>query len=111
LDVNLLDQRGEVVDVVSPYTQMQGHPTYVYGLTEAAHRHRMILVETMLAVGFSNCRDEWWHYSYGDAGWAVRTGETECFYGKLDMDPENFAEQEKEWISRMTTRENPFLKG
>ena len=20
----------------------------------------------------SNCRDEWWHYSYGDAGWAVR---------------------------------------
>lgn len=45
---------------------------------------RMILVETMLSVGFSNCRDEYWHYSYGDSGWAVRVGQTECCYGAID---------------------------
>jgi len=43
--------------------------------------NRTILVETMLEVDFSNCRDEWWQYSWGDAGWAVRMSETECFYG------------------------------
>lgn len=42
---------------------------------------RMMLLETMLGVGFSNCRDEYWHYSYGDSGWAVRVGEKECPYG------------------------------
>src|SRR5262249_28504890 len=28
-----------------------------------------------------NCRDEFWHYSWGDSAWAVRVGESECPYG------------------------------
>jgi D-alanyl-D-alanine dipeptidase len=35
----------------------------------------------MLDVGFSNCRDEYWHYSFGDSAWAVRIGASECPYG------------------------------
>lgn len=42
---------------------------------------RMLLLKTMLEVGFSNCRDEYWHFSYGDSGWAVRVGVKECPYG------------------------------
>lgn len=47
---------------------------------------RMILVETMLGVGFSNCRDEYWHFSYGDSGWAVRANKSECCYGIAELD-------------------------
>ena len=41
----------------------------------------MVMVEAMLGAGFSNCSDEYWHYSYGDSAWAVRVGETNCPYG------------------------------
>lgn len=109
VDLNLLDARGEILDVSAPYSRFEGAPTYVFGLEPEAERLRMILVSTLLNVGFSNCRDEWWHYSYGDAGWAVRMGESDCFYGKVDLEPGLYAEQEKEWIERMKERENPFL--
>jgi len=46
---------------------------------------RMMLVEAMFSVGFSNVRDEYWHYSYGDSGWAVRVGEKECPYGIIEL--------------------------
>ncbi len=110
VDVWLVTPSGESIDVVSPYDRFGAAPTYTLGLSEAAHRNRTILVETMLGAGFSNCRDEWWHYSWGDAGWAVRTGETECCYGRVDLPLEAYAEQEKQWIAAMATRENPFLE-
>lgn len=109
VDVNLIDAETlESVDVTSPFERLAGAPTYVFGLSEEALRNRMVLVEAMLAVGFSNCRDEWWHYSYGDAGWAVRLDKKECFYGKVELDPSLYAKQEEEWIERMKERENPF---
>ena len=63
----------------------------------------------MLNAGFSNCRDEWWHYSYGDAGWAVRFGLKECFYGLIHLEPELFAGLEAEHIESMKDRTNSFL--
>lgn len=108
VDVNLLDASGEVLDVISPFERLEGAPTYVYGLTPEAQANRMVLVEAMLGAGFSNCRDEWWHYSYGDAGWAVRTDLDECFYGKVELASEFYACQEEEWQERMKDRENPF---
>ncbi|MES1228231.1 MAG: M15 family metallopeptidase, partial [Armatimonadota bacterium] len=93
VDVWLLTPDGETADTTSPFARLDGAPTYVYGLKPEAHANRMRLVEAMLSSGFSNCRDEWWHYSYGDAGWAVRTGLTECFYGRIDMPEEVYAEK------------------
>lgn len=55
--------------------------TWAPHLDPVAKKLRMMLVETMLKVGFSNCRDEYWHFSFGDSGWAVRVGVTECPYG------------------------------
>jgi len=46
---------------------------------------RMLLIKTMLGVGFTNCRDEYWHFSYGDSGWAVRAGVKDCCYGVIDL--------------------------
>jgi len=109
VDVYLVTPEGETVDTTSPYPRLRGAPTYVFGLNPEAHANRMRLVEAMLGAGFSNCRDEWWHYSYGDAGWAVRTGEDACFYGRIDMAEEIYAAQMDAWEEMVLKRGNPFL--
>lgn len=110
VDVWLFDDNNEEIDVTSPFERLAGAPTYVFGLEAQAQKNRMILVEAMLAVGFSNCRDEWWHYSYGDAGWAVRMDLKECFYGRIDLDPGLYADNEAEWNEKLLSRVNPFLQ-
>ena len=84
VDVKLLSPHGKLVDVLSPYTGWQAAPTWVTGLTPRAQKFRLILVQSMLDAGFSNCQDEYWHYSYGDAAWAVRTGTSYCIYGLIE---------------------------
>jgi D-alanyl-D-alanine dipeptidase len=108
VDVWLVDENGEEIDVSSPFDRFKSAPTYSLELSENATRNRMILVDAMLGAGFSNCRDEWWHYSYGDAGYAVRMGLKECSYGLIELDPELYAEQEALWIEAVKTRQSPF---
>lgn len=97
LDVWLVDQNYERIDVSSPYTFAQSAATYSLGLSQDAQKNREILVNAMLDSGFSNCRDEFWHYSYGDAGWAVRIGESQCFYGMVNLPDNQYAHHEKIW--------------
>lgn len=109
VDVWLINDEGEPYDVTSPYSWIDSTPTYVFGLTPEAQVNRMIVVDTMLAAGFSNCRDEWWHYSWGDAAWAVRTGETTCPYGTARLDLEHYGHLEYEHAEHMANRPNPFI--
>lgn len=109
VDVWLVDDAGEIIDVSSPYERFQAAPTYSFGLSETASRNRTILIEAMLGAGFSNCRDEWWHYSWGDAGWAVRMGETECVYGLAHLERHLYEELENMHVESMKERVNPFL--
>jgi len=109
VDVWLVDDNGETIDVSSPYDRFEGAPTYSIGLSETAKKNRDILTGAMLSVGFSNCRDEWWHYSFGDAGWAVRLGFAECRYGLARLEPSLYAELEEIHKIETTKRPNPFL--
>jgi D-alanyl-D-alanine dipeptidase len=59
----------------------------------------MILHDAMLNAGFSNCRDEWWHYSYGDAGWAVRTGRSICMFGYVEPAEPEYREADETFIN------------
>ena len=109
VDVWLAGPDGEALDVWSPYDRWQAAPTYALGLDPEPQRLRDLLLGAMLGAGFSNCRDEWWHYSFGDAGWAVRTGETECRYGLVELDPALYAvEKEALWIEAFKDRTSPF---
>lgn len=110
LDVILVNVEGEPLDMSSPYTRFQAAPTYSLGLSDTARRNREMLVSAMLGAGFSNCRDEWWHYSYGDAGWAVRTGATACMYGLTELPEELYQEQQEAWLRALAERTNPFLE-
>ena len=80
-DVGLLDPDGVALDMIAPTEGWQAAATWSEKIGPEAKRSRMLMVEAMLGAGFSNCRDEYWHYSWGDSAWAVRHGEKECPYG------------------------------
>ena len=109
VDLYLVDAENEELDVCSPYDRWTSSATYSLGLDDKAAYHRGLLVNTMLEAGFSNCRDEWWHYSYGDAGWAVRLGFDECQYGIAHLPIHLYAEQEAISEQYFVNRPNPFL--
>ncbi len=81
VDVGLLDPAGEDLDLIAPTKGWEAAATWSDKISPEAKRNRMLMVNAMLDAGFSNCRDEYWHYSYGDSAWAVRVGVTECPYG------------------------------
>ena len=90
VDVALLGPDGKVMDMTSPTEGWVAAYTWSDLISSEAKRNRMMMVEAMLNAGFSNCRDEFWHYSWGDSAWAVRVGEKECPYGLLDPPHEFF---------------------
>ena len=81
VDVILVDLNNAPIDVTSPTVGWDAAYTWSDKLSAEAKSNRMLMVEAMLSAGYSNCRDEYWHYSWGDSAWAVRVGETECHYG------------------------------
>ena len=66
VDVNLLGPDGEPVDLLGPTKGWEAAYTWSDKIGDTAKSNRMLMVEAMLAAGFSNCRDEYWHYSWGE---------------------------------------------
>jgi D-alanyl-D-alanine dipeptidase len=84
VDVTLLGPDGEPLDMTSARREGRStDATYSADLTETARAHRALLIRVMTLAGFSNCYDEWWHWSYGDAGWASRLNRPHALYGKV----------------------------
>ena len=81
VDVGLLDPEGNSLDMIAPTEGWEAAYTWSDKISPEAKANRMTMVEAMLGAGFSNCRDEYWHYSWGDSAWAVRVGVQECPYG------------------------------
>ncbi len=81
IDVGINDPDGNALDMIAPTKGWEAAYTWSDLLSPEAKANRMRMIEAMLGAGFSNCRDEYWHYSYGDSAWAVRVGERECPYG------------------------------
>jgi len=81
VDVGLLGPDGNPLDMTAPTEGWEAAYTWSDKIGPEAKANRMLMVEAMLGAGFSNCRDEFWHYSWGDSAWAVRVGETQCPYG------------------------------
>ncbi|QQG49662.1 MAG: D-alanyl-D-alanine carboxypeptidase family protein [Candidatus Berkelbacteria bacterium] len=70
---------------LSDVTKWKLGATWATHLSPEMREYRTILIKAMYGVGFSNCRDEYWHFSYGDSGWAVRVGKKECPYGRAEV--------------------------
>jgi D-alanyl-D-alanine dipeptidase len=85
VDLELADESGAVLDFTSPFTlgDPRQAPLESSGLSEAARANRRLLADALTAAGLTNYDEEWWHWSYGDQGWALRTGSPEASYGPV----------------------------
>jgi D-alanyl-D-alanine dipeptidase len=74
VDVVLVDVDERRLDHHSPYKPWdpRSYAAVVKGLSPEAKRNRATLREAMLGAGFTNYPSEYWHWSYGDQGWAYR---------------------------------------
>ena len=86
MDLMLYTIDGVPLDVQSPYgtTDHAGFITAAPNLTDEARRNRAILVETLATEGITNYPSEYWHFSYGDQGWAYRGGHEAALYGAIE---------------------------
>ncbi len=88
VDLSLIDEAGQELDFVSPCElKITNAPTWSEDVSATVRAHRELLIRVMEAQGFRNYPQEWWHYSFGDSGWAVRTGRRTCPYGAIDPPP------------------------
>lgn len=75
----------EFVDMTSPYEWDEtSAPTAVQGLSGDARRNREYWIKTLSKTGLTNYAGEWWHWSWGDSGWALRTGHAFAHYDRLE---------------------------
>lgn len=85
VDLMLADESGRLQDHNSPYEPFD-HRSFSFdapGLSDAARRAREILAEALLPSGLTNYPSEYWHWSYGDQGWAYRGGHFSAIYGAV----------------------------
>ena len=75
---------GEFIDVCSPFAWDEtSAPTALPGLSATASANRKMLIDTLSSTGLTNYAGEWWHWSYGDSGWALRVGAPFALYDRL----------------------------
>jgi D-alanyl-D-alanine dipeptidase len=88
VDVTLVDENGARLDMTSPHGWDEtSAPTNFPGISEKARKSRRILIEAMSRAGFTNYLGEWWHWSYGDSAWALRTERDTAIYGQAKPPP------------------------
>lgn len=87
VDLGIVDDAGERLDFVSPFeVGWDSAPTALPGLSPLARSNRDMLIEVMLESGLTNFAGEWWHWSYGEPGWSLRTGRKVALYGAVPED-------------------------
>ncbi len=85
LDVMLADASGRLENHCTPFDPFDPKCFSLDspGISPAARRTRRILSEALLAGGLTNYPSEYWHWSYGDQGWAYRGGHDHAIYGAV----------------------------
>jgi D-alanyl-D-alanine dipeptidase len=84
LDLHLLDPNGEEVDLISPFPMDNPEmAAWDAPVSETARRNRETLKAALESAGITNYPGEFWHWSYGDQGWAHRGGHPCALYGRL----------------------------
>ncbi len=85
VDLSLIDTKTqEWLDMTSPFEMDEtSAPGDVKGLSETAQKNRRLLFEALEKTGLTNYLGEWWHWSYGDSGWALRVGAKSAVYDRL----------------------------
>ncbi len=73
VDIEVLDRTtGKLIDMgARANTDGPTGWSHTSAISAIQQKRRLALLKAMLAAGFANHAYEWWHYSYGDAMWAI----------------------------------------
>lgn len=52
-------------------------------ISSSAKKNRCLLFSLMKKVGLVNYEGEWWHFSFGDRFWAVKTNHAHAIFGEI----------------------------
>lgn len=92
VDVTLMYSNGILIDMGTPYPSHAMSADYYKkfqmlsnDISNKQKKNRKILREAMEIAGFVWYPGEWWHYCWGDRMWAVYSGNTECYYGSIEL--------------------------
>ena len=94
VDLEIIGEEGVRLDFTSPFDLNDtAHTAFdAPGLSDEARRNRDLLKSVLEPTGLTNYADEWWHWSYGDNGWALRVGAEKAIYDKIGMP------QDAQWV-------------
>ena len=87
VDLEIVGPEGVRLDFTSPFDLLDNAQAAfdAPGLSDQAHKNRELLRSILEPTGLTNYADEWWHWSYGDNGWALRVGAGKAIYDKIEM--------------------------
>ena len=87
VDLEIVGAEGVRLDFTSPFDlQDMSHTAFdAPGLSDEARKNRDLLKSILEPTGLTNYADEWWHWSYGDNGWALRVGAEKAIYDKIEL--------------------------
>ncbi len=86
VDLVLTNLEREPLDVTSPF-EGRDHRMFPFaakGLSDEARRNRDVLAAAMATGGMTNYPSEYWHWSYGDQGWAYRGRKPNALYSAVE---------------------------
>ncbi len=90
VDLEIIDESGARLDFSSPYDILDSRQAApdAPGLSSTARENRALLRRVLEPTGLTNYVAEWWHWSYGDAGWALRVGAPHAIYDRIELPPD-----------------------
>ncbi len=89
VDLTLVDQVGKELDMGTDFDYFGPEASPLYfeenAINETVRKNRKIFREAMLAIGFMQYPEEWWHFDYGDQLWAMKSGAPLAIYGEIKL--------------------------
>lgn len=88
VDLWLSGPNGMPADMNAPLDWMD-HLCFAFdapGLDHEARANRDCMAQALFDAGLTNYPSEYWHWSYGDQGWAYRGGHPHAIYGRIVPD-------------------------
>jgi zinc D-Ala-D-Ala dipeptidase len=85
VDLMLAHEHGKLLDHSSPFDTYdpEGFAFDAPGLSPVARQTRDTLARALEEAGLTNYPSEYWHWSYGDQGWAYRGHHAHALYGAV----------------------------
>ena len=96
VDLEIVGADGARLDFTSPF-DLQDNAGAAFdapGVSATARANRDLLKSILEPTGLTNYADEWWHWSYGDNGWALRVGADAAIYDTIEMPAD------AQWVGR-----------